>query len=178
MLEADGFILHRRGLFEILEPKATQWGPEVRFPERPVLCHYPRPGNLKNIIQLRLSHFQVSQHLVRNGQSYIHSSGQADGKEFWVLDQPPNDNRPLHRHLGIKHCFWSGSETHRWIGHASHHGRAQGVREVAVCRGWDELWSPRESPGGAPHHRRLTPCEWTLMPFTEAWTIQKVRGLK
>lgn len=58
-----------------------------------------------------------------------------DGKEFWVLDKPQNDSCPLHRHLGIKHCFWSGSETHRWIGHASRHGRTQGVREVAVYGG-------------------------------------------
>ena len=51
-------------------------------------------------------------------------------------------------------------------------------RSLCTGEGGGKLWSPREPPGGAPHHRRLTPCEWTLMPFTEAWTIEKVRGLK
>lgn len=101
-----------------------------------------------------------------------------DRKEFWVLDKPQNDNHPLHRHLRIKNCFWSGSEIHRWIGHAFRHGRAQGVREVAMYSGRDKLWSWREPPGGAPHHPRLTPHEWALVPFIEAWATEKVRGLK
>lgn len=46
-----------KGLFEVTEPKATQQGPEVRFPEGPVLCHYPRPVTLNSVTQVRPSAF-------------------------------------------------------------------------------------------------------------------------
>lgn len=80
------------------------------------------------------------------------------GRDFWMETSPQTIAIHCTSIFGLS-IVCSQAETHKWTGHASRHGRAQGVQGVTVQ--WVEYAVvTKGSLEGAPWHQSLTPIEW------------------